>query len=956
MKSFIDFQKEELELDEATVKTQKYSWGTMKTVHQGSDFSIPLHPEHHQEIAKLKDQQEHKFKDETGHHWTAKRSGDDVHFKGANGGNSTTVKHSTMSEEAELEEDTKYTPRFEYRQKVQPNINKHLDDRKTAGAHTAITYHKQSDGSTHAKVQYRNISHTNSSGVGPIQHKHFSVNKDHSVTPIKINEEQLDEARGKVVASYIQKAKEAMKKKIDMKRKTAQLNDPNSAEKKIVKESDLDEEQLDELSPKVLGSYIKKASGEATKSREAEKHWDKNDSDERGLHYANKNHAEKREKGIKTAIDKSEKMADKGIRKAVGKLLNTEEVEQIDELSKDTLASYEKKSRVAAHKHALASELKGLAADPAGSYAHKMMADKRHAGWKVAVKKLHTEESDTPFDGPYKQSKGTVTDKSGAKHTPLSNVRSLARNAIEKMKQKMRMAHLSPEVRAEKLARNEELVGGQKKLDIDKDGKIEKSDLEVLRAKKLKEDVTTAAQKLKAALDRHTENAVAANRAGDHDAVKVHQGYANKIKTQLGKLAKNEEMEFDEEQIDEGSQLFDIGHVNDKTQRMTYKYTMADNAKHAIEKSKNKKGHTLLHVYNNEKGTFHDPVTGKRKGDQFEEVEIDEGHQIVATTKEGETFKSGIHPTKEKALSQYYKMSKSGNYKKIATIKTEEVEIDEEQIEERNKQNAIMRKTMDASRGAKFKARNDTTTPDAEPQHKTTQAHNKAIGRAIRQMSNEEVEIDEASMTDAEMAKREKIVKGMKKSFKDFTAKYGDRAKEVEMAEGRMSQQHPLEGHPYHSKSDAELLHISKDAHAAAEAMKDHNTSAENKYRDQANDSATVRHFRKTHGTADWYKKKYALKKAMEEEVEEELEEDMDEGVTTRNGAVTVHKGTYGTSYQPNDDEDDEDTPEKKEPAVKRGRGRPAGAKSGAKPKGSSAGKSYGGVAIHSLRLPNNNK
>ena len=146
----------------------------------------------------------------------------------------------------------------------------------------------------------------------------------------------------------------------------------------------------------------------------------------------------------------------------------------------------------------------------------------------------------------------------------------------------------------------------------------------------------------------------------------------------------------------------------------------------------------------------------------------------------------------------------------------------------------------------------------------------------------EEVEIDEASMTDAEMAKREKIVKGMKKSFKDFTAKYGDRAKEVMYAT--------------------------------------------------------------------------ATKKAMEEEVEEELEEDMDEGVTTRNGAITVHKGTYGTSYQPNDDEDDEDTPEKKEPAVKRGRGRPAGAKSGAKPKGSSAGKSYGGVAIHSLRLPNNNK
>jgi len=94
-------RKEENELEEATVKTQKYEWGTMKTVHHGSDFSIPLHPEHHQEIAKLKDQQEHKFKDETGRHWTAKRSGDDVHFQGANGGNSTKVKHSTMSEEVE---------------------------------------------------------------------------------------------------------------------------------------------------------------------------------------------------------------------------------------------------------------------------------------------------------------------------------------------------------------------------------------------------------------------------------------------------------------------------------------------------------------------------------------------------------------------------------------------------------------------------------------------------------------------------------------------------------------------------------------------------------------------------------------------------------------------------------------------------------------------------------------
>ena len=85
---------------------------------------------------------------------------------------------------------------------------------------------------------------------------------------------------------------------------------------------------------------------------------------------------------------------------------------------------------------------------------------------------------------------------------------------------------------------------------------------------------------------------------------------------------------------------------------------------------------------------------------------------------------------------------------------------------------------------------------------------------------------------------------------------------EIKLQEGRPSQRHPLEGHEYHKKSDEALVHIAKDAHAAAEAMKSHNTDAENKYRDQANDSATVRHFRKTSGKPDWYKKKYGLKEA----------------------------------------------------------------------------------------------
>jgi hypothetical protein len=79
------------------VKTQNYTWGKMKTIHQGSDFSIPLHPEHHEAIAKLDHDQEHNFKDETGRKWNAKREGDKVHFN--SGGMTTAVSHQSMKEE-----------------------------------------------------------------------------------------------------------------------------------------------------------------------------------------------------------------------------------------------------------------------------------------------------------------------------------------------------------------------------------------------------------------------------------------------------------------------------------------------------------------------------------------------------------------------------------------------------------------------------------------------------------------------------------------------------------------------------------------------------------------------------------------------------------------------------------------------------------------------------------------
>lgn len=70
---------------------------------------------------------------------------------------------------------------------------------------------------------------------------------------------------------------------------------------------------------------------------------------------------------------------------------------------------------------------------------------------------------------------------------------------------------------------------------------------------------------------------------------------------------------------------------------------------------------------------------------------------------------------------------------------------EDQELDERNKENADKRKAMDASRGSDFKAKGHPT-PDPESKHKTDQAHDKSVGRAIRKMSREEVEqIDELS-------------------------------------------------------------------------------------------------------------------------------------------------------------------------------------------------------------------
>lgn len=161
----------------------------------------------------------------------------------------------------------------------------------------------------------------------------------------------------------------------------------------------------------------------------------------------------------------------------------TEEVEQIDELSKSTLASYAKKAtKDARMQQSIGKDFEASAnksrkpsmKDAAQSLSNKYKSKSRsrEAGIGKAIDRLTKEEIEMekenkkdsiPFDGPYKKSTGITTDKSGAKHTAMSQVRHLARMAMKKQ-----------------MSVKESLKGNQHKIDKNKNGKIDAHDFKLL--------------------------------------------------------------------------------------------------------------------------------------------------------------------------------------------------------------------------------------------------------------------------------------------------------------------------------------------------------------------------------------------------------------------------------------------------------------------------------------------
>lgn len=206
------------------------------------------------------------------------------------------------------------------------------------------------------------------------------------IKAVKESVEQIDELSKKTLGSYVKKAADSVQANTrqantgddyDLRHKSLlktnkRISGIGSAVRKLTKES---VEQIDELSKKTLGSYVKKATSDVglagfVKGTTVNDHSRSKDYDDAA------------------AMNRKRKM---GIAKAVDKLTK-ESVEELDELSKKTLGSYVNKASDSMYKMGSDSERAYGQKEIKKSFDIGNKADKRQGHINKAVGKL-TKES-----------------------------------------------------------------------------------------------------------------------------------------------------------------------------------------------------------------------------------------------------------------------------------------------------------------------------------------------------------------------------------------------------------------------------------------------------------------------------------------------------------------------------------------------------------------------------------
>ena len=168
--------KEDLQ-EAVSVKKEKHSWGTMMTVHHGSDTSYPLHPEHQSAIKKLRPGMKTTFKDETNSTVHAHREGDTVHLTRPKTGSTLTSLPYHHFDTSEHAKPAAKKPAGEYDRKVTDHLKKKYNEEAIIEAHT------EDDIANGGTVIYKHdgkhymakVSHKTGGGAGTMIHTTSSL-------------------------------------------------------------------------------------------------------------------------------------------------------------------------------------------------------------------------------------------------------------------------------------------------------------------------------------------------------------------------------------------------------------------------------------------------------------------------------------------------------------------------------------------------------------------------------------------------------------------------------------------------------------------------------------------------------------------------------------------------------------------------------------------------------------
>ena len=269
----------------------------------------------------------------------------------------------------------------------------------------------------------------------------------------------------------------------------------------------------------------------------------------------------------------------------------------------------------------------------------------------------------------------------------------------------------------------EALKGKQKKLDKNHNGEIDSQDLKIVRNEETEElDEIHRMKTTLNKLDPFSNRSVARQKLSNLMKSGRAKGalIANKMRTlNMGDDIDQEDLEALHEVLSKDAKAGDWIHD----------FVHSDNPKFE-GKTKKERIKMALGAYYGKQNEGYQSFSGRSHGHAYggggfgrREREDDEYHVPDPTPVAPVPARKYIKGTPENKAAKAASKPINGH------PTNEEVEQIEEKSEQA-KQNKTMKNMMDASRGARYKLNNPV--PDADPEHKTAQAHNKAIGRALR--------------------------------------------------------------------------------------------------------------------------------------------------------------------------------------------------------------------------------